>query len=311
MTGRSQIAPDAGGPAGPWMHHFASVNGLRLHYVRQGVGLPVILIHGWPGFWYEWAPVIPTLGGHYDVIVPDLRGFAYSDKPDLFPEEGYTREALAGDIAALTRHLGLGRVAVVAHDIGATVAQALARSHQDLVERLILFNPPYPGIGRRWRDPTHAREIWYQIFHTLPWAEELIGISRPATALYLRHFLTHWSYRKEWVTEGELRHYVDAYSQPGALRGGFNYYRARERTRTTEGDLSPETLLVPQPTLVLWGEADPILPVAWSDRLPEYFPRLTLKRVPAVGHFLMREAPELVIQEVVNFLTPCSGGRCT
>lgn len=289
-----------------WGHAFApGADGVRLHYVRQGAGFPVILLHGWPGFWYEWAPVIPALATRHDVIVPDLRGFAYSDKPDLPPEVGYKRETVAGDIAALAAHLGCRRVAVVAHDIGATVAQPLARRHPGLVERLVLFDPPYPGIGRRWREPTHVREIWYQIFHTLPWAEELVGASRATTALYLRHFLTHWSHRKGWVTEDELQHYVDAYSQPGALRGGFNYYRARERTRTTEGEIPPSVLSVPVPTLVLWGELDPILPVAWADRLPEYFPRLTLKRVPAVGHFMMREAPRVVVEEVLDFLAPC------
>jgi pimeloyl-ACP methyl ester carboxylesterase len=248
--------------------------------------------------------VIPALAIHHDVIVPDLRGFAYSEKPELSPEQGYNRTTVAEDIAALAAHLGCHRIAVVAHDIGATVAQPFARSHPELVERLALFDPPYPGIGRRWRDPTHVREIWYQIFHTLPWAEELVGTSRTATELYLRHFLTHWSYRREWVTEEELRHYVEAYSQPGALRGGFNYYRARERTRTVEGDLPPSELLVPQPTLVLWGEADPILPVTWADRLPEYFPHLTLKRIPGVGHFIMREAPGRVIEELLDFLAP-------
>ena len=295
-------AGGAGGPAGPWTHHFARVNGVRLHFVRQGAGVPVVLLHGWPGFWYEWAAVIPGLAACHDVIVPDLRGFAYSEKPDLSPEEGYNRATVAEDIAALAAHLGFARIAVVAHDIGATVAQPLARSHPDLVARLVLFDPPYPGIGRRWREPSHVREIWYQVFHTLPWAEELVGASRTTTAVYLRHFLTHWSHRKAWVTEAELAHYVEAYSQPGALRGGFHYYRARERTRTTEGEIPPATLAVPVPTLVLWGEADPILPVAWADRLPEYFPRLTLTRVPDVGHFMMREDPHRVVAEVLAFL---------
>ena len=298
------MAEVPGGPGGPWGHHVATVNGVRLHYVRQGAGFPVILLHGWPGFWYEWAPIIPALAAHHDVIAPDLRGFAYSEKPDLSPEAGYNRATVAEDIAALARQLGHDRVAVVAHDIGATVAKPLARNHPDLVARLVLFDPPYPGIGRRWREPTHVREIWYQVFHTLPWAEELVGSSRAATAMYLRHFLTHWSARKEWVTDVELAHYVDAYSQPGALRGGFHYYRARERTRTTEGEIPPAELAVPVETLVLWGEGDPVLPVAWADRLPEYFPRLALKRVPGVGHFMMREDPVRVVDEILGFFAP-------
>lgn len=294
----------AAGPAGPWAHHVATVNGLRLHYVRQGAGFPVVLLHGWPGFWYEWAPVIPLLAGRHDVVVPDLRGFAYSEKPDLPPEQAYLRETVAEDIAALARHLGWPRLALVAHDIGATVAQPLARKHPDLVARLVLLDPPYPGIGRRWREPGHLREVWYQIFHTLPWAEELVGASREATRIYLRHFLTHWSARKDWVTDAELEHWVEAYSQPGALRGGFGYYRAFERLRTAQGEIPPAELAVAVPTLVLWGEGDPVLPVAWTDRLPEYFPQLTLTRVPGVGHFMMREAPVRLVEEVLAFLAP-------
>lgn len=293
-----------GGPAGPWRHDVATVHGVRLHYVRQGAGAPVVLLHGWPGFWYEWAPVIAPLARHHDVIVPDLRGFAYSDKPDLPPEAGYSRDVVARELAVLLGVLGLGRVAVVAHDIGATVAQPLARLRPDLAARLVLFDPPYPGIGRRWREPGHVREIWYQVFHTLPWAEALVGVSRDAIRIYLRHFLTHWSARKEWVTDAELEHWVEAYAQPGALRGGFSYYRARERTRTSEGEIPPAQFRVSVPTLVLWGEGDPVLPVAWADRLPEYFSALTLERVPDVGHFMMREAPELVVEKVLAYLAP-------
>jgi pimeloyl-ACP methyl ester carboxylesterase len=297
----------SGGPTGPWTHHVAAVGDVRLHYVRQGRGFPVVLLHGWPGFWYEWAPVIPALAAHHDVIVPDLRGFAYSDKPELPAEAGYNRPAVAEDVAGLARALGLERIAVVAHDIGATVAQPLGRNHPELVARLVLFDPPYPGIGRRWREPGHVREIWYQVFHTLPWAETLVGQTREGLATYLRHFLTHWSHRKDWVTDTELAHWVDAYSQPGALRGGFQYYRAFERTRTTAGDLPAAELAVPVPTLVLWAEADPILPAAWTDRLPEYFPQLTLERVPGVGHFMMREAPDLVVRKVLDYLAPERG----
>lgn len=298
------MAEPAGGPKGPWAHHFVTLDGVRLHYVRQGEGFPVVLLHGWPGFWYEWAPAIPPLAARHTVIAPDLRGFAYSDKPALPPEAAYKRDTVAEEIAALARQLGFARIAVVAHDIGATVAQPLARSHPDLIARLVLFDPPYPGIGRRWREPGHVREVWYQIFHTLPWAEELVGASREATALYLRHFLTYWSHRKGWVTEDELAHYVEAYSQPGALRGGFGYYRAFERFRTAQGEIPPAQLAVRVPTLVLWGEADPILPIAWADRLPEYFPDLTFKPVPECGHFLMREHPELAVQELFDFLSP-------
>src|SRR5204863_9801956 len=177
--------------------------------------------------------------------------FFLHDPPPTEPHPLSLHDALP--ISGLVQALGLARIAVVAHDIGATVAQPLARHSPDLVSRLVLFDLPYPGIGRRWREPGHAREIWYQIFHTLPWAHELVGANREATRLYLRHFLTHWSGRKGWVTDQELDHWVDAYSQPGALRGGFAYYKAYERVRTTQADAPVETLRVEVPTLVPWA----------------------------------------------------------
>src|SRR3989442_7468287 len=152
------------GPAGPWKHELVSVDGVRLHYVRQGAGSPVLLLHGWPGFWYEWAPVIPPLAAHHDVIVPDLRGFAYSDKPDVPPEAGYARDVVAREIVGFARTLGLARIAVVAHDIRATVALPLAPQPPRLVSRLLLFAPPYPGLGRRWPGPRHPRAPRYQSF---------------------------------------------------------------------------------------------------------------------------------------------------
>src|SRR2546430_4801981 len=95
--------------------------------------------------------------------------------------------------------------------------RSLARQSPGLVSRLVLFDPPYPGIGRRWREPGHARETWYQIFHTLPWAHELVGGSREATRLYLRHLPSNSSGRKDWVTQPQPDNRDDADSQPRAL----------------------------------------------------------------------------------------------
>jgi len=283
-------------PQDGFHHYEARINGLRYHYVREGEGPPLLLVHGWPGFYYEWRPNIGPLSHRFQVVAPDMRGYAYTEKPDLPPEEGYSPAAFAEDLRALLDHLGWERADVVAHDFGAIWAQQFALAHPQRLRKLVLFNPPYAGIGPRWFEPSHLPEIWYMLFHQLPLAEELVGSSRRATEAYLRHFLTHWSYRKEVWTEEEIGRYVEAFSQPGALRGGFNCYRAMFR-----GAAMPQGR-IEAPTLVLWGEHDPILPVAWSDRLGEFFPRLTFKRVPEAGHFLMRERPELVNEEVAAFL---------
>ncbi|MDZ4279024.1 MAG: alpha/beta hydrolase [Dehalococcoidia bacterium] len=250
-----------------WNHQFAQVNGVRLHYVRQGSGAPVVLVHGWPGFWFEWNKNIPALAERFDVVAPDMRGYAYSDKPDLPPEEGYTDAVMANDLAALVRSLGFERVSMVAHDFGAAWAQRFARDHGDLLEKLVLFDPPYPGIGGRWFQMPQFFEVWYMIFHQQPWAEDVVGATRASTETYLRHFLRHWSHDTDVFSDEEIAEFVEAYSQPRALRGGFNCYRATFRTAGQQRDESP----ISTPTLVLWADSDPILPFAWSDNLSRYF----------------------------------------
>ena len=246
-------------------HQYAEINGIRYHYVREGSGTPVLLVHGWPGFHYEWHLNIGPLSQHFDVVAPDMRGYAYTEKPELTPEVGYTP----------------------------------ARTYRDRVDKLVLFNPPYPGIGMRWTEMGHIPEIWYQLFHQLPWAEDLVGSSRKATELYVRHFLSHWSHDKHLLSDEEISEYVEAYSQPGALRGGFNCYRAAFRTigQGQQGD--PK---INCPTLVLWGDSDAVLPFAWSDKLPDFFPNLTFRKVEQAGHFLMREKPDLVNDAIKEFI---------
>ncbi len=281
-----------------WNHQYAEVNGIKLHYVRQGEGDPLFLIHGWPGFWFEWNQNIGPLSEKFDVVAPDMRGFAYSDKPDLPPEEGYTASVIAGDIAALIAELGFEKVNLVAHDFGASWAQALASTQPELINKLILFNPPYPGIGMRWFEMPQPFESWYMLFHQQPWAEDLVGASRAATETYLRHFLRHWSHDTDVFPDEEVAEFVEAYSQPGALRGGFNCYRAIFRGGGGGGDGTIDLR-----TLILWGDSDPILKFEWSDNLSQSFTNFELKKMEGAGHFMHREMPDRVNKEILDFLS--------
>ena len=280
-----------------WNHQFAEVNGVRLHYVRHGAGKPVIFVHGWPGFWFEWNKNIPALAERFDVIAPDMRGYAYSGKPDLPPEQGYTDVAMADDLAGLVRHLGFDKVSVVAHDFGAAWSQRFAQRHPDLLDKLVLFNPPYGGIGGRWFQMPQLFESWYMVFHQQPWAEDVVGATRASIETYVRHFLRHWSHDTDVFPDEEVAEFVEAYSQPGAIRGGFNCYRAVFRTAGQQ-----ENKPIAAPTLVLWSDADPILRFEWSDNLGEYFTNFTLKRIEGCGHFMHREAPERINTELLEFL---------
>lgn len=207
-----------------WGHNVApGSGGVRIHYVRHGNGVPVLLLHGWPGFWYDWRRVIPALAADADVIAPDFRGFGASDKPDLPPADAYTPAVFAADMLALLDHLDLDRVVVAGYDLGATIAQTLARAAPARVRALALFNPPYPGIGLRRFEPAAQAEAWYQHLHALPWSDRLIGHDRETVRLYLAHFYDHWMGRKEALHPEEFEAIVDTYAQPGAVRGSIAY----------------------------------------------------------------------------------------
>ncbi len=279
-------------------HDYVTANGVKLHYVRQGSGEPVLLIHGWPGFWYEWHLNIGPLSQEFDVIAPDMRGYGYSDKPDGEPQVDYSDTAFAEDILGICDAFGFERVSLVAHDFGSMWAQRFARMHPERLRKLVLFDPVYAGIGGRWFEMPHVFNVWYQLFHQQPWAEDVVGATREATKTYVGHFLSAWSANKTLWTDEELERYADAYSQPGALRGGFNCYRASYRgAGNTDGNKKIET-----PTLVLWADSDPIIPFAWSDRIPEFFTDAVVKKIEGAGHFMMRETPDRVNAEIARFL---------
>jgi pimeloyl-ACP methyl ester carboxylesterase len=281
-----------------WNHQFAQVNGVRLHYVRHGAGTPVLLVHGWPGFWFEWNKNILPLAEHFDVIAPDMRGYAYSDKPDLPPEQAYTDVHMADDLAALIQHLGFEKVHMVGHDFGASWAQRFAQRHADLLDKLVLFNPPYAGIGGRWFALPQIFDSWYMIFHQQPWAEEIVGATRASIETYVRHFLRHWSHDTDVFPDDEIAEFVEAYSQPGAIRGGFNCYRAVFRTAGQQ-----QNTPIGAKTLILWSDNDPILRFEWSDNLGQSFTNFTLKKIEGCGHFMHREAPERINGELIEFLS--------
>jgi len=287
-----------------WGHFYATGgDGGKIHYIRQGKGQPVLLLHGWPGFWYDWRRVIPELAKYADVIAPDFRGFGDSDKPDRPAAETYTPQTFTEDMVALLDQLGIEKTIVVAHDIGATVAQYMARTIPDRIDSLVLLNPPYPGIGARRFEPSAQKECWYQHLHNLPWSDQMIGYNRDTVRLYLSHFYDHWVGRKEAILPDELNAIIDKYSRPGAIRSSIAYYRARSSMRGKEAESSPQSIIIQQPTIVLWGEADPVIPSVWSDRLHEYFSDLTLHLLPGVGHFVPIESPLEVIEAVRNMMS--------
>lgn len=286
-----------------WNHEHAAVNGIRVHYVRHGAGFPLVLLHGWPEFWFSWKENIGPLSERFDVIAPDLRGFGDTEKPDLSVEEGYGAGVMAEDLLGLADALGLERFGVVSHDVGAYVAQTFARRYPERLAGLFFFNCPYPGIGRRWAHPDHLAEIWYQSFNQQPWAADLVGESRRTCELYIGHFLRHWSH-DPGAFAGDLDAWVENFMKPGNLQGGFNWYRSTHESRLAlirEGP--PELPRIETPARVLWGTSDPVLKVEWADRLGDYFADLEYSAAPEAGHFVHYERPDLANTEIERFFS--------
>lgn len=270
---------------------------VRIHYVRRGKGPTVILLHGWPGFWYDWRTVIPALAQRADVVAPDFRGFGRSDNPSGAAIDTHAPEIYADDILALMDNLNIDRALLVGHDIGAVVLQALAQRTPERFPRLVLINPPYAGIGRRRFEPDASAEFWYYNFHKMPWAQELVAYNRDTVRIYLRHFYDHWVGRKESLRADEFEAIVDMYTRPGAFAGSISYYRARAEQRR-RGMIEAQPKPIIQPTRILWGARDPVIKVVWADRLGEFFTSMSLSVLPDAGHFLPFEAPNEVLAAI-------------
>ena len=265
-----------------------------------------MLLHGWPEFSGTWRKNLPVIAERYDVVAPDFRGFGRSSKP----ADACTPDTYANDLVAVADHLATlpdggawaGSFAVVAHDVGAFVAQILARLHPERVHGLFFFNCPYDGIGDRWVRNGQFREIWYQTFHQQEWAARLVGTNRETCRTYISHFLRHWSHDPH-AFDDDLETWVTNFMQPGALQGGFNWYRAiaEARRRAITGE-APAPHVIEAPAYVLWGRHDPVLRSEWTQGLEDYFSDLTVEIAESAGHFVHYEQPELANARMLAFL---------
>jgi epoxide hydrolase 4 len=282
----------------PAEHHYAEVNGIRLHYVAEGSGPLMLFLHGFPEFWYEWKDQLAAFGSAHLAVAPDMRGYNLSEKPADLAQ--YTMPHLVEDVRALAEHLtGANRFALVGHDWGGVVAWAFAMAHPELLDRLIIVNAPHPAIfSREMRsNPAQQRASQYMLIFRGPQAEELLAANG-----YER--LIQGTFP---MSDEDRAAYISAWSQPGALTGGLSYYRAARvgpagpagpADGEHEGEIAQLTdaaaLLVRVPTLVIWGERDTALLTGNLDGLEQYVPDLTVERIPDGSHWVIHEQPERV-----------------
>ena len=270
---------------------YAEVDGVRLHYWIAGRGEPVLLLHGYAETSRMWRPLIKELARTRTVIAPDLRGFGDSSKPP----GGYTKATMAQDVHALMSSLGLRRSAVVGHDIGLMVAYAYAAQYPAEVDRIVLMDAFLPGVGN-WKDVWLLRDLWHFHFYGKTPLALVAGRER----IYFEHFWNDFAADpKRSIPEADRRFYAKAYAQPGAMRAGFEVFRAFEQDAADFANFAKTPLAMPM--LVLTGEKA-------SGEVLITQARLVATNVEGVvvkgaGHWLMEEATDQVVPKLVDFLT--------
>ncbi len=274
---------------------YAEVNGVRLHYAEAGSGPLVVLLHGFPEFWYSWRHQITALAqAGYHVVAPDMRGYNLSSKPAGWRE--YDAESLAGDIAGLIRHFGVENAYVAGHDWGAAVAYYTAMEHPDVVKRLAILNVPHPArmlaSFRTWRQ---LRKSWYMFFFQLPVIpERLLAANDFAAAKRALRAESPGAF-----SDADIERYVEAWSQPGALTAMINYYRAalRRSPRSALARLRP----IDVPVLVIWGERDSVLGSELAEPDAKWVSDVRVERIPQATHWVQHDAPERVNELLTGF----------
>ncbi|MFB6222503.1 MAG: alpha/beta fold hydrolase [Haloarcula sp.] len=289
----------------PGTHEMVDTNGIRLHTVTAGPadGDLVLLLHGFPEFWYAWKHQIPGLAdAGYRVVAPDLRGYNHSDKPDGVA--AYHIDELVGDVAGLVSAFDREQAHIVGHDWGGVVAWQTAIDRPDIVDKLAVLNAPHPSAYEREirRSLDQLLRSWYVLFFQLP--------VLPETSLrwndfsLLEQILTDGPTHPDAFTDTDVERYKQALGQPGARTAAVNYYRALARRNAvltvTQGGVDDRP--VTAPTLLVWGVQDDALSLALTHDLDEWVPDCRVERLPAASHWVQFDAPETVSDLLLSHL---------
>ena len=280
-----------------WQHNSIVTNGLRLHYVTQGEGPLMLMLHGFPEFWYAWKHQIPEFAQDYKVVAVDLRGYNESDKPVELA--AYQMRELLQDVRGIILGLGYERCVLVAHDWGGMIAWTFADDYPELVERLIVMNCPHPAkFFAGLKTPQQRLRSWYILFFQLPWLPELL--LQADNYKVIGELFNSTAIDKATFTPADLEAYKQAAAKPGALTAMLNYYRANFSSNPAWNNRNWGIL--PMPTLLVWGEADQALGKELTYGTELYVADLTVRYLPQCSHWVQQEQPQLVNQYMREFL---------
>lgn len=291
----------------PITQSFAQLDGIRLHFAECGSGDDlVILLHGFPEFWYSWRHQLPVIGERFHAVAPDLRGYNLSDKP--MRTEDYEIEVLIDDVLGLIRYFGKQQAVLVAHDWGAGLAWSLAQRHPEAVKKLVALQVP---PTKAWQENFTVRQFlnsWYMFFFQLPRIPEWWASANDFARV--KKMFRETSFRPGAFSDDDLVQYINALRQPRALTSALNYYRANVfrslfgRKKPVGGDGK-----VKVPTLFIYGELDQAVRPSTVRGVNRFVdaPYREL-RIPDSGHWVQNEAIEEVNAAIMEFLNDDSGG---
>ncbi|HSD10708.1 MAG TPA: alpha/beta hydrolase [Candidatus Binatia bacterium] len=284
-----------------WKHDFVEANGIRFHYVTAGEGPLVLLLHGFPQFWYAWRHQVPVLAERFKVVAPDLRGYGDTEKPPRVAD--YRTGILAADVAALVGAFGCEKAHIVGHDWGGGVAWATALEYAAVVDRLVVLNCPHPILFAKALR-SNLRQLarsWYMFFFQLPAIPELVF--RLAPRRLVERVFRRMAIRPGTFSDEDLHQFKEALEKPGVLTSAINYYRATFRNLSVIRELERSPTTISCPTLLIWGEND----VALGKELTYGMERLftgpfRIHYVPNCSHWVNEEQPDLVNRLLLDFL---------
>ena len=278
----------------PVSHHTVELNGIRVHYVTAGQGEPVVLVHGFPETWYAWRKVIPALASRHLVIAPDLRGCGDTDRPDGVSD----KRTAAEDVRQLVRHLGVGPVNLIGHDVGTMVAYAYAAAYRADVRRLALLESALPGFGL---EELYDADAYPRMYH-LGLSEAPNGLAEALIAgregMFVSHFMRQQTYDPTGPDADAVAEYAMRLAAPGALRGGLGYFRSH-RTDAEDNRQSARTKLR-MPVLTIGGSLS--FKDLLAERMPELAERVRSVVIPECGHYIAEEQPDRLAAVLLPFL---------
>jgi pimeloyl-ACP methyl ester carboxylesterase len=268
---------------------FADSGGVKIHYVVEGKGPLMVLIHGFPDFWYSWRHQMPELAKHYRVVAVDQRGYNKSDKPEGV--DNYKMDKLVDDVRAVVEHLKEKKAIIVGHDWGGAVAWAFAMKYPAMTDKLIICNLPHPkGLARELKNnPKQQQNSAYARFFQTELAAKTLSPAGLTKILKIKD------------KEVEAK-YLEAF-KASSMEGMLNYYKANyPREPYTDDVTYPK---VTCPVLIIHGLKDTaLLPGALNNTWEWVDKDLTIVTVPEAGHWVQHDAPEVVNRAILKWLSP-------